>query len=156
MYLKASKYVSGYSFNQDTGAYNALLKAAGLELSDIDEETPTAEVQFTVAYWRKANAIHAWFIQNCASGEDDCRPVYVQREQLEELVKLCEEALTAYNAGNKAAAESLLTPTGGFFFGSTEINEWYRQDLENTIKQLNKIIKNPKLENWEFYYRASW
>ncbi len=158
MYLKASKYVAGYSFSQDQdkSTYAALLKAAGLELVDVDENTPSAQVEFTVAYWRKANAIHAWFIQNCAKGEDDCRPVYVNREQLKKLVQTCEEALAAYDRGDKANAEGLLTPTSGFFFGSTDIDEYYREDLENTIKQLNKVLKNPKFESWDFIYRASW
>jgi hypothetical protein len=45
MYLKASKYVAGYSFSQDQdkSTYAALLKAAGLELVDVDENTPSAQ-----------------------------------------------------------------------------------------------------------------
>ena len=52
-------------------------------------------------------------------------------------------------------AEELLPAQSGFFFGSTEYDEWYYQDLEYTIPLLKKILKDaPK--TWEFEYRASW
>ena len=41
---------------------------------------PNAEVRestVTVMSWRKANAIHNWFITNCGNGEDDCQPIPV-------------------------------------------------------------------------------
>ena len=36
-----------------------------------------------VAYWRKANAIHRWFINNIADGVDNCEPfeVYNRNEE---------------------------------------------------------------------------
>lgn len=158
MYLKASKYVSGYSFSDDASKtlYAKLLAAVDLTLDDVDASTPSGTINLTVAYWRKANAIHNWFIQNCAKSEDDCRPVYVSRDQLTELVGVCEEAIKAYNAGNKDEAKNILAPTSGFFFGSTEIDDWYLDDLKLTVEQLNKILKNPKFEKWDFQYQASW
>lgn len=158
MYLKASKYVSGYSFNGDEKAaeYNDLLKLVGLSTEDISQDSPSAMINITVAYWRKANAIHAWFIDNCANGEDDCRSTYVSREQLEELLETCKSAISAYKSGDKIEAENLITPRGGFFFGSTEIDDWYLQDLEQTVEQLNKILNNPRLKGWSFEYQASW
>lgn len=158
MYLKAKKYVSGYSFckDQEKSTYNALLKVLGLELSDIDESTPSAEIDFTVAYWRKANAIHNWFIQNCAGGEDDCRPVYVSREQLTELLENCKKAIAEFESGNKEMAGCILTPTPGFFFGGTDLDECYLEDLKSTVEQIGKVLNNTKFECWDFIYRASW
>ena len=41
-----------------------------------------------VAYWRKANAIHGWFVDNIQDGVDDQNEYYVSKEKLEELKKL--------------------------------------------------------------------
>jgi len=35
------------------------------------------EVIFEAMYWRKANAIHRWFVENVQGGQDDCKPYYV-------------------------------------------------------------------------------
>ena len=47
-----------------------------------------------------------------------------------------------------------LEPTAGFFFGDTEKNEWYFDELRNTIQGLDKVLTLPP--SYEFYYRASW
>jgi hypothetical protein len=44
-------------------------------------------------YWRKANAIHNWFVQNVQNGVDDCDIYLVTREQLEQLKEACEMVL---------------------------------------------------------------
>lgn len=46
-----------------------------------------------VGYWRKANAIHKWFVENVQNGEDDCGRYEVSKEQLEELLDVCKEVL---------------------------------------------------------------
>ena len=43
------------------------------------------------AYWRKANHIHKWFIDNCAGGEDDCTRIDVDGEDLENLLEVCKK-----------------------------------------------------------------
>ena len=45
----------------------------------------TIVVGFEVCYWRKANQIHNWFVENVQDGDDDCRDYYVSEEDLEEL-----------------------------------------------------------------------
>lgn len=133
MYLRASKYVSGVEFGQRDGEYYRepnpefapLLEIAGLDKDDIRTDLPGGSIEFTVAYWRKVNSIHQWFVDNCAQGEDDCRPIYTPRERLEELRDLVHEALTERDP-------DLLPPQGGFFFGSTDTDEYYWKDLEET------------------------
>ena len=44
-----------------------------------------------VAYWRKANQIHRWFVDNIQDGEDNCESYEVSKQQLEELLGVCEE-----------------------------------------------------------------
>lgn len=45
------------------------------------------------AYWRKANQIHKWFVDNVCEGNDDCKPYYCGRDKIEELVGVCREVL---------------------------------------------------------------
>jgi hypothetical protein len=52
-------------------------------------------------------------------------------------------------------AEELLAPRGGFFFGSTEVDEFYLDDLDRTIEQLEAALSKYD-NNWEFYYGSSW
>ena len=149
MYLNAKKHVSNYSWTQPENkkAHAALIKAAGLKKGDLAEGS--AEVSFSVGYWRKANQIHNWFVQNCQDGEDDCGEHSVSRESLSILRQLCTEAL-------ETGTTSLLPTQGGFFFGSTNYDEYYKNDLKSTIKQLDNVLDNPKFEDWGFYYRSSW
>ena len=74
MYLKASKYVSGYNHNdaKEKREYANLLQAFGLKKTPC-ENTPSGSLELTVAYWRKANAIHAWFVNELADGKDECQ-----------------------------------------------------------------------------------
>ena len=104
-------------------------------------------------YWRKANAIHGWFVREVQGGEDNCQQVKVAVEQLEALLTLVTAALRTKDA-------SLLPPTGGFFFGSTDVDEGYWQDLEFTKKELTRVLalhKKEKKDVWcWFTYRSSW
>jgi len=114
----------------------------------------TKQTEYQVAYWRKANQIHNYFVENCADGEDDCRPVYVELEDLKELVSLCREVIE-----NPKKAEDILPTQDGFFFGSVEYDEDYEQDLEYTVEQLEPIIKfleSPEGKDYDIIYRASW
>lgn len=45
------------------------------------------------AYWRKANQIHKWFVDNVCDGNDDCKPYYCGRDNIEELVGVCRKVL---------------------------------------------------------------
>lgn len=103
----------------------------------------------TVAYWRKDNAIHQWFVKNIQGGVDDCGKYYVPIEELENLVNLCEELLI--NRDLELAREKLPTQEG-FFFGGIEYDEYYWNSLEETIKMLKPLIE----EGGDFYYQSSW
>jgi hypothetical protein len=74
MYLKAKKYAANYAFSdeKDKKMVAVVLKAANMTHL-IDEDSPNIYVETTVAYWRKANAIHSWFVQNVQDGVDECQ-----------------------------------------------------------------------------------
>lgn len=154
MYLKARKYISGWNHNKEGEKFlfAKTLKVAGLTMKDVAEGSPSGYLEINVGYWRKANAIHGWFVKNVQDGKDECVAHHVSREQLQALLDDVNFVLEN-KGGNKT---SVLQPVGGFFFGSTAIDEWYWEDMKYTQKLLKKILENPRLEDWEFEYRSSW
>lgn len=154
MYLKAEKYISGYSFDENSSEYHSLIKLLGFNDGEIQSSAPSANVEFTVCYWRKANQIHNWFVNNCQDGIDECQKTYVEREKLKELRDLCQKIITEPLA--KMKASQLLPTLKGDFFGSTNYDGWYLKGLEDTVKQLDSVLNNPKFDNWSFYYQSSW
>lgn len=109
-------------------------------------------LEFEVAYWRKANAIHKWFVDHVQEGRDDCNEYWVSFEQLKELQDTCIQVLE-----DKSKASSLLPTHSGFFFGSTEYDDYYFTDVDDTIELLDEIISNPeKYKDFRFFYSSSW
>jgi len=119
-------------------------------LPEMGKLRPT-KVFVEAAYWRKANAIHQWFVANCQGGKDECQESYVGREELNTLLKLVTTVLD-----NPDQAAALLPTQSGFFFGNTQYDEGYIQDLTYTRDQLTLLLTNEDMKHWEFYYCASW
>lgn len=153
MYLEADKYCSTYNPDGDAEAKKVARTLSRAKSFPEKCPFPVTNVQMQVAYWRKANAIHAWFVRNVQNEEDDCRRYYVSRDQLRELLNLVRLALEAYKSSPEKAANFLPTQSG-FFFGSTELDDWYKRDLENTERMLVRVLKLP--ECWSLYYQSSW
>lgn len=119
-----------------------------------------------ICYWRKANMIHSWFVENVQYGEDDCKTYEVSLETLARLRDVCKEVLdgsklvegmvqngTTFRDGksepimepglvieDSSTAEELLPTQSGLFFGSTGYDEWYYRDVEETFKTLGYIL----------------
>lgn len=124
------------------------------------EEIEYEDVQsvvLNVGYWRKANAIHKWFVDNIQEEEDNCAKYWVSEDLLGELIKVCEEVLEHRHGDDfEEVANELLPPTEGFFFGSTKIDEYYIDDLEETIRFCRKALTFIKEFNADIYYQSSW
>ena len=158
MYLKAQRYVSKYDYAKRDDDNEPAVEQLFKDTLALYPELNTGdiygfEVSRCVAYWRKANQIHQWFVSNCQDGEDDCKEYYVGRESLHELLKLC-QAVKAKQDSEVAAEE--LPPQAGYFFGSTEKDQWYWQGIDRTIDQLTRILNDDRLNEYDFYYQASW
>lgn len=69
--------------------------AEGRENVDFDRFGCTNRVTIVsnVMYWRKANAIHEWFVQNVQNGEDDCNEYDVSEEDIRKLIGCCQDVL---------------------------------------------------------------
>jgi hypothetical protein len=147
MYLTAKRFISNYNpSDQD-------LRSGIMDLDfGLNGMEPSA-VSFEAMYWRKANAIHHWFVQNVQSGEDDCKEYYVTNEELSTLRELCNKVLV-----DPDKAEDLLPTQSGFFFGGTEIDEWYLDGLKYTVERLDFLLELPEVKenNVNFYYQSSW
>jgi hypothetical protein len=156
MYLKVRKSVSTNEWNIERNApqknhqFDSLVSDLGLALFvEQNESYKWASVSVPVAYWRKANHIHNWFVLNVQDGDDNCLEHYVTNEKLAELRDLCAEVLATLDS-------DLLPLTDGFFFGSTEIDEWYWQELKYTFDRLDTLLKLAQIEPVDFYYLSSW
>ena len=101
-------------------------------------------------YWRKANQIHNWMVNNVQSGNDDCGLYEVSIYHIMELHKEITFAMATKDT-------SKLPPTSGFFFGSTEVDSWYWENLADTKKYLEEMQDlfedNP---DTQFFYCSSW
>lgn len=119
-----------------------------LKLRAIEEEA---------MYWRKANAIHNWFVENVQYGADDCGSYEVSIEKLEELYSVVTQV---YQDHSKA--EELLPVKEGFFFGTYEYDEWYFEAVKYTKESLQEILSEHRARKEipgayvYFEYSSSW
>lgn len=146
MYLEAEQYVSDY---EESG--KELAAAIQRHVGDGLDKFRPKNVTFELAYWRKANAIHNWFVTNIQDGKDNCQSSYVPLDALERLKETCEKVLD-----NIELASELLPTTKGFFFGETSYDEYYLEMVERTLTVLNKILSNPNAKKWWITYTSSW
>lgn len=110
-------------------------------------------IEQAAGYWRKANHIHAWFVQNVQNGEDDCGRYYVSEEQLRELLAECKNI----KESPETARETLPTKSG-FFFGGTDYDEYYFKDIDRTIEIIEDLLAEKEGEYlpFEVEYTSSW
>ena len=119
---------------------------------DTEKEYGHSHIIEEVGYWRKANAIHDWFVKNIQDGIDDCRyHREVTKKDLKKLMDLCHEVLC-----NPDVAEDRLPTRSGFFFGSTAYGEYYMEDIKNTIDIITQILETTDFEKEMIYYVSSW
>ena len=138
------------------------IAAIGFEDAPIDHAYNHFQYVFPIITWRKANAIHKFFVDEVQKGNDNCERHYVSRETLQELLDRITAILdTKTPVAREMKAEELLPTQSGFFFGTEEYDDWYYKDLEETKKILEKVFEYEK--NAEagkcfdsFYYQSSW
>lgn len=131
MYLFRQK-----KFREGDDAYNELVK-------EMSEE---------VMYWRKANQIRSWIVNNTIYEDDwNCEEVELTKETLEKLKADCETVMD-----DPSKARKIFPTSAKFFFGSTDYDEWYFNELETTAKEIEIILKETDFENEIIYYTEWW
>jgi hypothetical protein len=178
MYLTKKTYVQNWDFMEPKDRTTVTIEKNGEPIKGINLNK-IKYVEEEVMYWRKANQIHNWFVQNVQNGDDNCGTYYLDSEQLGELRDLCGQVLEVLNRAPKKTIsiesgwsggertycdievydcgdelEDLLPPTSGFFFGSNEIDEWYKENIENTFNLLNEELESDG--SGDYYYHSSW
>ena len=86
-------------------------------------------------YFRKVNFLIPFVESKLDHELGDCEVVKLTKEDLEELVGRCEEVLSDHSK-----AEELLPTCCGFFFGSTEYDDWYFQDVQEVHDAVSDLL----------------
>ena len=111
-----------------------------------------------VGYWRKANHIHQWFVENCQDGIDECQVTVITKADLEDLLATCDAVMAMKEEclnGGKTPGE-LLPTQSGFFFGGTEYDEYYFDDVQDTINIIEAVLAETNFDESEITYQSSW
>ena len=181
MYLSRKYYVKNWDYMTDDEKHTiSILKGGKPSSIPVDK---ICNIQTEEMYWRKANAIHNWFVKNVQDDNDDCGYYYVSREQLRDLLntvtmvldssKLVKAKIVNGSAlkdgvwepimedgetlADATVANNLLPTQEGFFFGGTDYNQWYFRDLEYTKKELERLLSEDEgNECGNFEYHSSW
>ena len=169
MYLYASRYQSKVSWREDKSPLEYPQELKDLE-HDIEQRNfLSATTKYQIGYWRKFNALHNYIVQHFGNGEDNCQEIYIGVEDIEKMLDICKrihedlktcpkvikgEGSCKYEVYESKLAKELLPPEDGFFFGSLEIDEWYKEDIEYTIELFEKVLKITN--QFDIVYDASW
>lgn len=92
-----------------------------------------------IGYFRKVNFLMAFF-----EYEGNCEYKEIAKSQLEDLVERCKAVLTAPKKNQQEKAEDLLPTQSGFFYGSTEYDEYYYGDVKEVRDWASEVLENLK------------
>ena len=99
-----------------------------------------------VAYFRKVNFLIPFF-----GYEENCSNIEIDKCQIEDLVDACKAVLEDHSK-----AEELLPTTDGFFFGSTEYDDWYFGDVECVKTTFESILEDFDPEEYILTMHCWW
>jgi hypothetical protein len=166
MYLSKKTYVKQWSHNKPEDQYEVSVKRGGVTYPNIKPER-VSYITEEIMYWRKANQIHGWFVNNCEERVPD-----VKYEKVLGILNKSETKTLQVVGGWKGGEQymvdhevydatdeimELLPPTQGFFFGSDSIDQWYKETIVETIATLKEELSVPN-EGYgsDYEYYASW
>ena len=116
------------------------------EYSEIVEANNVRDIIEEIMYWRKANAIHKWFVDNVATKFDYVFGYNVGAkitlDKAKQLRDICKQVLA------REDPEKLLPTQGGFFFGGIEYNSSYYDSVSRTLEFLEKVIFSSEAEGY--------
>ena len=202
MYLKKGIKIPKKKGSQEFKSYDELRKINDLIANEENEEIIELYKDYVfdcgdylhwksltkeVVYWRKANAIHKWFVDNVQDCNDDCCYYEVTKEKLTELRDKCAEVMSIIEledgkvsngygfkknengelerveywedgkvVKNPNIVAQILPTQSGFFYGCTDYNQWYYEEIKRTLAELNKVLKETDFEKEYLEYTSSW
>lgn len=118
-------------------------------------------------YWRKANAVHDWFVTHVQDGEDDCKTYTLYEDKLIKLRGICKCIIEEEKEHGRdraiELADKLLPTSDGFFFGDTSYSDYYFDTVKETYDEIVRVIKTDEIASGKGYnthifyeYRSSW
>jgi hypothetical protein len=153
MYLYKKTYVQNWEHQTPEQRHTISVKLGENAREDIKPHR-IAYIVEQIGYWRKFNALHGWIIDNCGGGIDECQKIDISAHDLRVLLETLREVKRAIEDKDNKTISLLFPPTGGFFFGSTEVDEYYKEQIDQTIPIIEEAVNEEEGE--EFYYQASW
>lgn len=150
MYLNRRYYVKNWEHTPQEKRYSIKI-----ERGDKPSFIPTDKIKYIETeeiYWRKASAIHKWFVDNIQDGEDNCESHYVSVDNLRDLLAVVTKVLES----PQSVAGELLPTQDGCFFGGTDYDQHYIGVIEYTRRELERILASPDIEEGEFEYCSRW
>lgn len=109
-------------------ANNSSVKEFNSLQNEYDELNPWKEV----AYFRKVNFLLPFF-EYC----EDCSRLEIDDYKIDELLVKCKQVLEDHSL-----AETLLPIQCGFFFGNTEYNDWYFDEVKEVYDKFSEIAED--------------
>lgn len=100
----------------------------------------TRKKRSQIGYFRKVNFLVKFFEKKGFDVQNQV-PLIIEKEDAEELLSKCEEVLKDYSKGPE-----LLPTMSGFFFGSTDYDKYYYEDVEH-VRDYIKDKLLPEFDN---------
>ena len=100
------------------------------------------------AYFRKVNCIYRYFADRL---EDEVCEVYKS-----DITEIISRATRILAERDNALAEELLPTQSGFFFGSTDYDNWYFGDVEDCKRQMEKLLSMYDEDTDVVFFIMSW
>ena len=117
------------------------------EVSDWYDKQPKMDAHgiSEIGYFRKVNFLMAFF-----NYEGNCEFKEIAKYKLEDLVERCNAVLTAKH--RKEKAEDILPTQSGFFYGSTEYDKYYYEDVKEVRDWASGVLNDLKDEEMVLMY----
>ncbi|MGR8823226.1 hypothetical protein [Leuconostoc citreum] len=121
----------------------------GLDMFLQAENKQTGEGRL-VHSWRKANQIREWFVTRFNQEPDEQLKIALTDDDIDALIGDIEQVLA-----DKELAPSLLPTSSGFFFGSTDYDTYYFDELKDTLQYLKNDFEYDA-DNEQLLYTEWW
>ena len=117
MYIHKTVHKYGDSNNIDDLTYDKFGRTNSYDLTT------------TVGYWRKANAIHRYFVKNFGDGVDESQDMYITTDDLKNLIGVCENVIKVF-VGKKLVLNKTPENTEGVADEVTITEDWLKDNWE--------------------------
>ena len=157
-YARKTTYKSFSKWDEPDSAgeanYPEDLKTFSDYIYDRNFKSVQTETTYQIGYFRKFNALHSYIVKTFADGIDNCQDIILYKEDVEQIKKVLDEVLNAHQQVEKA--KELLPTQSGFFFGGTDYDEYYFEDVKVAADLMQSFLDNFDFDKYQLVYRASW